>query len=238
MRTRLIALAALFGIATLIVAPLAGATPGSTVSSGGSSGGGGGGGGAHAGGGGSGGGGGHGGGGGSFGTAGHFGGGRFVSSGSYRGGGSGGSAARTAYTARGGYVAHGSYSGQRGDIAHGDYRIVGSQSSGLVRTAAPAGGRSGQMVLAVGPRTGSAAKALRVASAMSRMLPSPRHPAHPKRPPYTGDNYLPSRYENMQYSIPLFCDFNVPVTGNSPRDVMNLGCPGATRSPINKAVGR
>jgi hypothetical protein len=224
MRTRLIALAALLGIATLVVAPLAGASPGSTVSSGGSSGGGGGGGGAHGGGGGGGGGGGH---GGSFGAAGHFGGGRFVSSGGYRGGVSGGSAARTAYAARGGYVAHGSYSGQRGDIAHGDYRIVGSQSGGLVRTAALAGGRSGQMVLAVGPRTGSAAKALRVASAMSRM------PAHPKRPPYTGENYLPN-YESRQHSFPLFCDFNVPTRENSPHDVMDFGCPGA----IKKAVAR
>lgn len=234
MRTRLIALAAVLGIAALITAPIAGA--GTTSSSGGSSSG-------HAGGGGSGG---HGGGGyagGGHGSAGfgggHFGGGHFVANGGSRSGFAGG-ANRGSYMTHGGYVAHGSYTGQRGYIAHGDYRLVGSQSAGLAHVGAA---RSGQIALALGPARGSAAKALRLdrmdnLSALHSGRPhQPGHSHHPKRPHHHG--YTPeSDYEVTQEMPPTFCDFNVPSGAvRSPRDLMAFGCPGAIRVPVRTKVG-
>jgi hypothetical protein len=231
MRTRLIALTALLGFAALIAAPIAGAAPGTTSSSGGSSGGGGGGGGGHGGGGGGGGGhGGGGGGGGHFGSAsfggGHFGGGRFVASGGNRGGGVEGSGARAAYMTRGGYVAHGSYSGQRGDIAHGDYRIVGFETAGL--TYAPAalrGGHAGQINLALGPRTGSAAKALRVAHVdnTGRLRPPPQHQPQSGRP-HHHHAYVLENTEQYQPG-PFFCGFVPAVPPTVSRDESTFGCP-------------
>lgn len=238
MLTRLIALTALLGCAVLIAPPLAGATPGTTSSSGGTSGGGGGGGHGGGGGGGHGGGGGGSPGGGHFASGGHFGGGRFVGSAGYRGGGYGGSAARASYRVRGGYVAHGSYAGQRGDIAQGDYRIVGLESGGLVHTAAAVrGGHSGQ-IMVLGPRTGSAAKALRL-DGVARMgrRPPPQHPPQPKRPHHNAAYDLATAHESTQEVPPPFCDFNVPTTENSPREVMDFGCPGAVRAPVKVKAG-
>ena len=83
---------------------------------------------------------------------------------------------------RGGYVAHGSYRGHSGYIAHGDYRVVGPDAAGLAHVdAALRGGHGGQIILALGPRTGSAAKALRVGRLdnTGRMRPPPGH--HPPR---------------------------------------------------------
>lgn len=240
MRTRLIALAALLGIATLITAPIAGAGTTSSTSGGSSSGGshgGGGGGGGHGGGGSAGGG--HGVGG--FG-GGHFGGGHFVVNGSSRSG-FAGATTSASYMTRGGYVAHGSYMGQRGYIAHGDYRVVGSQSAGLTRVgAALPGARAGQITLALGPARGSAARALRLdrmdgMTAMhSARAHEPGHSHQPKRPHHHG--YFPERnYETTQNVPPPFCDFYVPKTVWSPRDEMAFGCPGAIRTPIKARVG-
>ena len=247
MRTRLIALTAVLGFAALIAAPFAGAGTTSSTSSGG-----GGGGGSHAASGGGGGGGGHaggaGGGGGHFASGGfgggHFGGGHFVASGSYRGGGyGGGSMARAGSMARGGYVAHGNYLGQHGDIAHGDYRIVGSEPAGVTRTdVAFRGGRSGEITLALGPRTGSAARAMRVGQMNSTdRMHHPGHPGHLGRPHhhhhYGASNLLQTGYQPTENVPPSFCDFNVPVILRSPREVLRLGCPGVIRMPVKTKVG-
>jgi hypothetical protein len=137
--------------------------------------------------------------------------------------------------------------GQRGYIAHGDYRIVGSEPAGLAHVdAAGPGGRAGQITLALGPRMGSAAKALRLdrMGGMARMHTAsehhpghqPGHPHHPKRPHHHG--YFPeANYESTQEVPPPFCDFNVPKAVTSPRDEMTVGCPGAIREPVKTRVG-
>ena len=226
MRTRIIALTAILGIAALVAASVAGAAPGVTGSSSGGSSGGGGGGGGHGGGGGGGrggGGGGHFGGGGTGG--GHFGGGRFVGDG-YRGGSSGGNAARADYRVRGGYVAHGSYVGQSGYIARGDYRIVGSDTGDLAHVdAALRGGHGGQIILALGPRTGSAAKALRFERMdnTARMhRPPGHHPPQPKRPHRA---YFPENAEEYE-QLPVFCTFVLAIPARVPREESTFGCPG------------
>lgn len=200
MRTRFIALTAILGIAALVAAPVVGAAPGVTGgSSGGSSGGGGGGGGGHGGGGG-GGGGGRGGGGG-----GHFGGGHFVADGN-----------------RGGYVAHGNYLGHSGYIARGDYRVVGSDAAGLAHVdAALRGGHGGHIVLALGPRTGSAAKALRLDRAPPGHHPAPK----PKRPHHS---YYQENTEGYGQR-PLFCDFVPAVPASVSRVESAFDCPGALK---------
>jgi hypothetical protein len=216
MRTRLIALTAILGIAALIAAPVAGATPGTTS--------GGGGGGGHGGGGGGGGGGRSGGGG--------FGGGHFVGSGG-RGGGFGG--ARAADMSHGGYVAHGSYMGQHGYIAHGDYRVVGSESAGLAHgDAALRGGHGGEITLALGPRTGSAAKALRLdrTSTMGRMHGPWKH--HPHHRGY---------YENTQeyqygHGWLLDCHFLRAVPAQASGDETPGGCLGPIKeAPVKMKLG-
>jgi hypothetical protein len=217
MRTHLIALTAILGMAALVVASVAGATPGVTGGSSGGSSGGGGGGGGHGGGGG----GGHVGGGGS-------GGGHFVADG-YRGGGSGGYGARAGYSVRGGYVAHGSYRGQSGYIAHGDYRVVGYDTAGLTHVdAALRGGHGGQIILALGPRTGSAAKALRVGRLdnTGRMRPPPGH--HPPGPKHPHHRYF---HENTwEYGeTPLFCNFVLAIPASVSQIQSTLGCPGAIK---------
>lgn len=228
MRTRFIALTAILGMAALVAASVAGAAPGVTGgSSGGSSSGGGGGG--HGGGGGGGSGGRGGGGGGHFESGGvggsHFGGGRFVADAS-RGGRSGGYTARADYSVHGGYVAHGSYMGQRGYIARGDYRIVGTDTAGLAHVdAAPRGGHSGQIMLALGPGTGSAAKALRVGHMdnTGHMRPPPRHPPPPNR------RYHGSYLEQDWQEPPRFCDYVPAVPPSVPHLEATFGCPGAIK---------
>lgn len=184
MRTRLIALAAIFSITGFAAASLAHASPPGGGGGGGgiaaAAGGGGGGGGAHGGGGG---GGIHGsvGGGGGF-APGGFRGGSF-SAGSYGGGGSHASVA-----------SHGFYAPERG------YGLVGNQSAGLGRSVAMRGGREPGHFASIGPRFGSAARATRIGPrfasvaratviARPRMALRPRptrpghHPPPKKRPP-------------------------------------------------------
>jgi hypothetical protein len=81
------------------------------------------------------------------------------------------------YAAHGGYVAHGAYG------ARGGYGIVGRDSAGL--------GHSALGTLAVGPRTGSAAKATR----MTRQVAAP-----PKRP---RSKYYPFAYSQCGFQEQL-----------------------------------
>ncbi|MGB6487938.1 MAG: hypothetical protein WBE91_13745 [Steroidobacteraceae bacterium] len=221
MRTRLIALTAILGIAALIAAPVAGATPGTTTPSGGGGSGGGGGGG-------------HGGGGGGHAGGGGFGGGHFVGGGG-RGGGFGGSVARAAYMPHGGYVAHGSYMGQHGYIAHGDYRIVGSESAGLARDdAALRGGHGGQITLSLGPRTGSAAKALRVdrVGTVGRMHGPWKHPHHRG---YYSKNTQEFGYDRGWF---LDCNFLKAVPAEASGDNTPVHCLGPIKeAPIKVQLG-
>lgn len=143
----------------------------------------------------------------------------------------------------GGYVAHGSYMGQHGYIAPGDYRIVGSQSAGVTRSdVAFRGAQSGEITLALGPRTGSAARAMRIGemNSMDHMHP-PGHPGHLGRAHhhhYHGPKNLQDTvYDGTQNVPPSFCDFNVPVVVRSPRELLRLGCPGVIRVPIKTKVG-
>jgi hypothetical protein len=212
MRTRLIALAATLSIAALAAASFANATApsggGGGVSSGGGGGGHGGGGGFHGGGGGF-----H--GGGFHGGGGHFAGSGFRGGGGYRGGGYGnsvGSGAHANFMARGGFVAHGA----RG------YHFVGYQSAGLRGfSALPRAGHAGRVSLALGPRLGSAANAVRVDHPIRvahmgahRGHPvRPGHPhMHPKRLYATTSGYT---YEYLQRA-PLFCEPYYPTNGSQP----------------------
>ena len=212
MRTRLIALAATLSIVGLAAAPFANATAPSGGGGGGVSSGGGGGGGGRGGGGGF-----HGAGGG-FHGGGHFAGGGFRAGGGYRGGGYGNSAgygAHANFMAHGGYVSHGS----RG------YHFVGYQSAGLRSFGAvPRAGHAGRISLALGPRMGSAAAAVRVAH-QSRVDHMGAHPGrsghrghplmHPKRVYAT---LRPYPYQYTQYSqrLPQFCEPYYPANGKLP----------------------
>ena len=86
-------------------------------------------------------------------------------------------------TASGGYVAHGNYLGHSGYIARGDYRVVGSDAAGLAHVdAALRGGHGGHIILALGPRTGSAAKALRLDRLATGRPPAGASPAPAEAP--------------------------------------------------------
>lgn len=234
MRTRLVALAATLSIAGLAAVSLAGAT---TPSGGGASAGGGGGG--HAGGGGSGGGGSGGGhvGGGHFG-GGHFGGGS--RGGTYGGGGSvygGGYAVHASYLAHGGYISHGSSLGYGAARARGGYGIVGAESAGIASVSSmPRGGHDARITLALGPRTGSAASAMRLGH-MDRINPRPGHPPGPNRPGHhpkqpTSSSPYTEEAEREQYRpYRLFCpDIFLPPPPYQPP----AGCLG----PVKEQVGR
>lgn len=240
MRTCLFALAATLSIAGLIAAPLAGAAvppSGGGFSGGGASSGGGGGG--HAGGSSGGSGGGHSGGGGYSGghfSVGHFSGGHFSGS-SYRGGGYGSPAFHASYMAHGGYVAHGSYMGGGGrPFARGGYRIIGSQSAGVAHVSAmPQGSRSARITLALGPRTGSAAKAMRLDRTVhtDRMLPRPGHPPGPRHPRHH-TKYAPptaSYLPDYPHGIPFFCETRMV---QPPRSEPSAGC----LTPMKEHGGR
>ena len=219
MRTRLFALAATLSIAGLIAAPWAGAVP----PSGGSSGGGG-----YSGGG-------HSAGGSSGGSGGAHSGGGGYSGGHSSGGGYGGAPFRAGYMAHGGYVAHGSYLGGGGlPFAHGGYRIIGSQSAGVAHVGATSqSGHGARMTLAIGPRTGSAATAIRLNHTVhtDRMNPRPGHPPGPRHPrphaKYASNLYPP---EN-QHGILFPCNFR---TVQPPRGEPSVGC----LTPAKEHAGR
>jgi hypothetical protein len=128
----------------------------------------------------------------------------------------------------GGYVAHGSYMGQHGYIAHGDYRIVGSESAGMAHgDAALRGGHGGQITLALGPRTGSAAKALRLdrMSTVGRMHGPWKHRHH--------RGYYYENNEEYDYGRGWFlaCPFLRAV----PAQVSGVETPGGCLGPIKEA---
>ena len=94
----------------------------------------------------------------------------------------------TGYAAHGGYVAHG---------ARGGYGIVGYKSAGLGHDeAAPQSGHAARNTLTIGPRTGSAAKAMRVTDSQTAAHTPPKHPHHPHR-------YFPS--DEMSAMPSSFC---------------------------------
>lgn len=226
MRTRLFALAVTLSIAGLIAAPLAGAAvPPSGGFSGGFSGGGGGG---HAGGSSGGSGGGHSGGGGY--SGGHFSGGHF-------GGSSGYGAFHASYMERGGYVAHGSeMAGGSSPPARGGYRIIGSQSAGVAHVSAmPQGGHSARITLALGPRTGSAAKAMRLDRTVhtDRMQPRPGHPPGPRHPRDHTKHAPPTASHLPDYpqGTPFFCETRMV---QPPRSEPSTGC----LTPMKEHSGR
>lgn len=211
MRTRFFALAATLSIAGLIAAPLAGAAvppSGGGFSGGGASSSGGGGG--HAGGSSGGSGGGHSGGGGY--SGGHF------------SGSSGYGAFHASYMAHGGYVARGSsMAGGSSPPARGGYRIIGSQSAGVVHVSAmPRGGQSARITLALGPRTGSAANAMRLDRTVhtDRMQPRPGHPPGPRHP-RSHAKYAPAIASNMSQEIPFYCETRMV---QPPRSEPSAGC--------------
>lgn len=239
-RFRNIALAATLSIVGLAAMPMANAW----VPPSGGSGGGGGGGGGHAGGGG-------GSGGAHFsagggGAGGHFSGGGRFSGGSYRGGGGyggvgyGGSAFHSSYMVHGGYVAHGSYMGGVHPFARGGYRIVGSEPASLshVTTSTISGGlHSARITLALGPRMGSAATAMRLdhAGRTNRMLPRPGHPPGPKPPRYHA-KYVPASTTQMERSpveIPFFCE---QMEMTPPRGEDHSGCLTPTKEHAGRKV--
>lgn len=191
MRTYLIFLAAALSLVGFIAASAA-SPGGGGGGGGGSSGGGSGGGGGHAGGGG----------------GGHAGGGHGGSSfggGGRLGGGSG----------SGSYAAHGGYA------EHGGYSIVGYNSAGLGHAnSAPGNGHSARSTLAVGPRTGSAAKAMRVTHTGPYEPPRPG----PRKPP------KPLRYFRAQETSEIpgwFCIPTGPQQGSRAFD-----CPQAIKTRI------
>lgn len=120
--------------------------------------------------------------------------------------------------ARGGYISHGN---------HG-YRIIGSESSGLAHVGA--GARAGavsrvgytpRITLALGPRMGSAATAMRV-DRLTRANHNHPHPIHsphrPKHPqhPVQNQGYEYENYTQMSAWPPMFCD-SPPGTGKQYR---------------------
>jgi hypothetical protein len=109
--------------------------------------------------------------------------------------------------AHGGYVSHGT----RG------YHFVGSQSAGLRGfRAAPQVGHASRISLAVGPRMGSAATAVRV-DHQSRTDHIGAHPGHSGRPghPHRHPKHLYAlpggyAYESL-LRLPLFCEPYYPA---------------------------
>lgn len=116
--------------------------------------------------------------------------------------------------AHGGYVSHGS----RG------YHFVGSQSAGLRSLGTVSQmGHASRISLALGPRTGSAATAVRV-DHQSRVAHMGTHPGHPGRPGY------PHHHPKIRYALPsngeyayaylqrapLFCEPYYPGNGSKP----------------------
>jgi hypothetical protein len=122
--------------------------------------------------------------------------------------------------------------GQHGYIAHGDYRIVGS--AGLAHgDAALRGGRGGRIPLALGPQTGSAAKALRLdrTGTLGRMHGPWKHPHHR------------GYYENTQeygseHGWFLACDFLRAVPAQVSGEVTPVGCLGPIKeAPVKMKLG-
>jgi hypothetical protein len=120
--------------------------------------------------------------------------------------------------------------GRSGYIAHGDYRIVGSDTVGLAHVdAAMRGGRSGQIILALGPRTGSAAKALRLGRMdnTNRMRPPPGH--HPSWSKHHHHHVYFHESRGLYGQMPLFCDYVLAVPESVSRVESTFGCPGAIK---------
>lgn len=254
MRIRLVALAATLSIVGLAAASFAGATApsGGSVSSGGA-GSAGGGGGSHGGGGG--GGGGHS-GGGSYG-GGHFGGGGYRGGGGFRGGTYGGGAYNGgAYRSggyrgggsAGGYASHANFMARGGYVSHGarGYHVVGYQSAGLAHvTAIPHGGQASRIPLALGPRMGSAATAVRMdpvarvthagiarMARVDRLVPHPGHPPrHPKRPHTRPQrSYGVPHFSQYRLMLPVFCDFGLRTPEPDERPLPPYGCLGPVKA--------
>ncbi len=226
MRTTLITLVAILSLASFTATAVASVAPSGGGSSGVSSGGGGGGGGGHAGGGGGGGGhagggggGAHGGGGGGAhaGAGGHLGGG-FAGGGGWHGGGGGN------------FGAHGSYLSQGFSAGHSSYGIVSYRTAGLGRGgAAPVGNHGPQSTSLLGPRTGSAATAKRVAQVMPAVdrarPPHPHQPRHKLNPynPYAGCASDPRGCYEIEPELPwAFCNQDMEHDGKVYQD---LTCP-------------
>jgi hypothetical protein len=138
--------------------------------------------------------------------------------------------------AHGGYIAHGSYLGAGGRPARGGYRIVGSESAGIDNiSSVPRGGHDARITLALGPRTGSAATAMRL-DHMNRIHPRPGHPPGPNHP-----NHHP-KHVTLSYSYTqdvehgprffrFFCEDFVMLP---PHGEPTFGCP----QPLKESVGR
>lgn len=124
----------------------------------------------------------------------------------------------------GGYGAHASYSREG---ARGSYRVVGYESAGLGRgNAARPDGQAARNTLVVGPRTGSAAAARRVAD----RYVSPRPPRKPKPgicyAPGAGDTCSGTDRAPLAFAMPLgFCPPDADKKG-----YRMPGCPGSKRS--------
>jgi hypothetical protein len=118
--------------------------------------------------------------------------------------------------------------GQGGYIAHGDYRIVGSDTAGLAHVdSALRGGRGGQIILALGPRAGSAAKALRLdrTDNTGHVRPPPGHPPQPKRRHH---GYFAENSQEYGQG-PLFCNFVPAIPASASRVESTFDCPGAIK---------
>jgi hypothetical protein len=97
---------------------------------------------------------------------------------------------------------------------------VGSDAAGLAHVdAALRGGHGGRIILALGPRTGSAAKALRLDHAPPGHHPPPKRPHH---------SYY-RQYTEGYGQRPLFCDFVRAVPAGVSRVESAFDCPGALK---------
>lgn len=119
----------------------------------------------------------------------HSGGGASAGAGSRGGGGSGGYSHASGGAVHGwyggsGYAGHGGSYNYHG--THGSYGVVGSESARLVRGSAELQGvQTSRNALALGPRTGSAAKAALVTDSHR-----PKHPGHPRGPKHHHEREL------------------------------------------------